>query len=131
MINDDGILMYPSDDACYIIFGSLSPVGKCFNDCINDALDAKESCFSLKDADSPSRKTTGCSGGWTSSADEADAIAMDNEDRSGKSFQEQRKAHYDEYFKINELRRKCSFLEEEDDGVEGDSSSSKTLAKHT
>ena len=45
-------------------------------------------------------------------------------DQSGMSFKEQRKAHYDEFLKVNELRRKGSFIEDEDDDVEGDSSSS-------
>ncbi|GMI71578.1 inhibitor-2 [Hibiscus trionum] len=106
MIDDDG----------------FSPVGRSFNDCIDDAMDAKE-LSSVKDVASPSRKTTGCSGSWTSSADEAGGAMDYEEDWSSKRFQEQRKAHYDEYFKIKELRGKGSLLEEED-GVEGDSSSS-------
>ncbi|KAK8518313.1 hypothetical protein V6N13_027785 [Hibiscus sabdariffa] len=101
-----------------------SPVAGSFNDCINDAMVAKELSSALKDVASPSTKTTECSGGWTSSADEAGGAMDYEEDWSSKSFQEQRKAHYDEYFKIKELRCKGSFLEEEDDGMEGDSSSS-------
>ncbi|KAK8583497.1 hypothetical protein V6N13_108856 [Hibiscus sabdariffa] len=103
--------------------GSLSPRGRSFNDCITD-MDAEELRSALKDVASSSRKTTGQSGGWTSSEDEADPMDQEEEDRNGKSFKEQRKAHYDEYLKIKELRQKGSFLEDEDDEVEGDSSSS-------
>ncbi|MBA0679865.1 hypothetical protein Gogos_010213, partial [Gossypium gossypioides] len=139
--------------------GSLSPRGRSFNDCVID-VDAEELCSALKDVASSSRKTTGQSGGWTSSEDEADPMDHDEEDYKGaiilvcvngirfalenrllmsvphffgsnfqtdqnsKSFKEQRKAHYDEFLKIKELRRKGSFIEDEDDEVEGDSSSS-------
>ncbi|MBA0763166.1 hypothetical protein Gotri_012667, partial [Gossypium trilobum] len=103
--------------------GSLSPRGRSFNDCVID-VDAEELCSALKDVASSSRKTTGQSGGWTSSEDEADPMDHDEEDQNSKSFKEQRKAHYDEFLKIKELRRKGSFIEDEDDEVEGDSSSS-------
>ncbi|XWS50550.1 hypothetical protein CRYUN_Cryun12cG0096200 [Craigia yunnanensis] len=106
--------------------GSLSPVGLSFNDCIGDAMDAEELCCALKDVASSRRKKTGRSGGWTSSEDEVDPMDHEEEDsetdRSGMSFKEQRKAHYNEFLKVKELRRKGSFLEEDD--VEGDSSSS-------
>ena len=41
-------------------------------------MDAEELQYALKDAASLSKKTTGCSGGWTSSEDEADP--MDHEE---------------------------------------------------
>ncbi|GMJ13564.1 hypothetical protein HRI_005025600 [Hibiscus trionum] len=103
--------------------GSLSPVGHGFNDCIDDAMDAEKLRSALKDVASSSRKTPGQCSGWTSSEDEADPMDQ-QEDRSGVSFQELRKAHYDEFLKIKELRREGSFLEDEDDDVEGDPSSS-------
>ncbi|KAE8663272.1 hypothetical protein F3Y22_tig00112988pilonHSYRG00027 [Hibiscus syriacus] len=87
-------------------------------------MDAEELRSALKDVASSSRKTTGQSGGWTSSDDEADTMDHEDEDQNGRSFKEQRKAHYDEYLKIKELRRKGSYLEDEDDEVEGESSSS-------
>ncbi|XP_039045365.1 protein phosphatase inhibitor 2-like isoform X1 [Hibiscus syriacus] len=103
--------------------GSLSPRRRSFNDCVAD-MDAEELRSALKDVASSSRKTTGQSGGWTSSDDEADTMDHEDEDQNGRSFKEQRKAHYDEYLKIKELRRKGSYLEDEDDEVEGESSSS-------
>ncbi|KAK8690361.1 hypothetical protein V6N13_073895 [Hibiscus sabdariffa] len=106
--------------------GSLSPVGHGFNACIGDAMDAEELRSALKDVASSSRKTTGQSSDWTSSEDEDDPMHHE-EDRSGMSFQELRKAHYDEFLKIKELRRKGSFLEDEDDEAEGDPSSSSSL----
>ncbi|XVF50803.1 hypothetical protein PTKIN_Ptkin04bG0132600 [Pterospermum kingtungense] len=105
--------------------GSLSPVGHSFNDFIGDAMDAEELRSALNDVASSSRKKPGRSGGWTSSEDEADPMEEDSEtERISVSFKEQRKAHYDEFLKVKELRRKGSFLEDEDDDVEGDSSTS-------
>ncbi|XVE58562.1 hypothetical protein DITRI_Ditri04bG0179200 [Diplodiscus trichospermus] len=107
--------------------GSLPPVGHSFNDCIGDAMDAEELLSALNDFASSSRKTTGRSGGWTSSEDEADPMDYEEEDsetdRSGMSFKEQRKAHYDEFLKVKELRCKGSFLEDGDDVVSDSSSS--------
>ncbi|KAG8483028.1 hypothetical protein CXB51_021965 [Gossypium anomalum] len=101
--------------------GSLSPVGHGFNDCIGDAMGAEELRSALKDVASSSKKTIGQSSGWTSSDDDGDPM---EEDGSGMNFKEHRKAHYNEFLKIKELRQKGSFLEDEGDDVGGDSSSS-------
>ncbi|XP_023740768.1 protein phosphatase inhibitor 2 isoform X2 [Lactuca sativa] len=54
--------------------------------------------------------------GWTSSSEnEGDAMDEDNEG-GGSRFKEQRRAHYDEFHKVRELRRKES--------VNGDAASS-------
>ncbi|PPR85841.1 hypothetical protein GOBAR_AA34850 [Gossypium barbadense] len=73
------------------------------------------------DVASSSKKTIGQSSGWTSSDDDDDPM---EEDGSGMSFKEHRKAHYNEFLKVKELRQKGSFLEDEGDDVGGDSSSS-------
>ncbi|MBA0829504.1 hypothetical protein Goarm_014109, partial [Gossypium armourianum] len=107
--------------------GSLSPVGHGFNDCIGDAMDAEVLRSALKDVASSSKKTIGQSSGWTSSDDDGDPMEeawFTETDGSGMSFKEHRKAHYNEFLKIKELRQKGSFLEDEGDDVEGDSSSS-------
>lgn len=53
-----------------MVIGSLSPVRRGFNDCIDDAMDAEELSCALKDVASSSRKTSG----WTTSEDEADPM---------------------------------------------------------
>ncbi|GLU21075.1 hypothetical protein SLE2022_372380 [Rubroshorea leprosula] len=102
--------------------GSLSPVHRSFNDCIGDSMDAEELSNALNDVASSSGKTTGQSGGWTSSEDEADPVEREDEDQRGMSFKEQRRAHYDEFLKVKELLSKGPFLDDEDDGGEADSS---------
>ncbi|KAE8692317.1 Detected protein of unknown function [Hibiscus syriacus] len=76
-------------------------------------MDAEELCSALKDAASLSRKTIGQSSGLSSSDDEVDPMDHEDEDQNGRSFKEQRKAHYDEYLKIKELRWCCSVVDAE------------------
>ncbi|XP_028806185.1 protein phosphatase inhibitor 2 [Neltuma alba] len=109
---------------------SLSPVRGSFDKCSDSQrqpVDAEAIRTALNDVASSSSKSAKRSGGWASSEDEADEMMVDEDsgtDRS-KSFKEHRRAHYDEFLKLRDLRRKGSFLDEgdEDDAdVEGDKS---------
>ncbi|KNA23906.1 hypothetical protein SOVF_019500 [Spinacia oleracea] len=102
--------------------GSLSPIRSAFDECIDEAEHAKAIRHALndvaKDVASSSGKKSPRSGGWTSSEDERDVMEQDDEDSDlerSMSFKELRRAHYDEFLKVKELRRKGSFLEEEYD----------------
>ncbi|KAH8486321.1 hypothetical protein Peur_070236 [Populus x canadensis] len=111
---------------------SLSPRGGSFNEVIVDAMRAEDLRSALDIMASSSRNPTKRSSGWTSSEDEADPMEQDEEDSETdrcSSFRELRRAHYDEFRKVKELRRKGSFLEDEDDeenGVEKEGTSSLT-----
>ncbi|XP_054785696.1 protein phosphatase inhibitor 2-like [Prosopis cineraria] len=95
--------MIDDDDSSSSLQGS-------FNSCI----DNDNVVVGAEDGASCSRNRIGRSSGWTSSEDESDAVEQDDEDRSLR-FKEHRKAHYDEFFKVKELRQKGSALEEESD----------------
>ncbi|XP_057483071.1 protein phosphatase inhibitor 2-like isoform X1 [Actinidia eriantha] len=98
--------------------GSLSPRRGSFEGCSIDPMQAEAICSALNSMASSSGKNFRQSG-WTSSDDEADPMDQDDEgsetDRNGTSFREQRRAHYDEFRKVKELRRKGSMLEDASD----------------
>lgn len=75
--------------------------------------DSIEESGALDDMASSSENKSRLSG-WTSSDNEADIMDQDDEDSDSersRSFREHRRAHYDEYRKIKELRRTGSSLE--------------------
>ncbi|KAK2973079.1 hypothetical protein RJ640_023009 [Escallonia rubra] len=93
--------------------GSLSPIRSSFEGGTGDAMHADAIRSALKDVASSSTKNIRRSG-WTSSEDEGEAMDQDDEDSDSErstSFREQRRAHYDEFRKVKELRRKGSLLE--------------------
>ena len=111
--------------------GSMSPLPD-VETALGDAEHAEAIRSALNEVASSSRERRRRSGGWTSSEDEADAMEQDGEDVfSGPesndnkvSFQEHRRAHYDEYRKIKELRQQGSMFSEVDEEDEKERSES-------
>lgn len=101
--------------------GTVSPIADEVIASLDNAVQAEQIRNALSEVASTStsqRRPRG--GGWTSSEDEADEMDQDSTDLKangyGLSFQDQRKAHYDEYRKVKSLRSSDSpDAEDEDD----------------
>ncbi|XP_058190390.1 protein phosphatase inhibitor 2-like isoform X1 [Rhododendron vialii] len=91
--------------------GSLSPIRGSFEDCI-DSMHAEAISSALNGVSSSSGQNSQQSGGWTSSDDEADLTDQDGQGKNGTRFRELRRAHYDEFRKVKQLRREGSSLED-------------------
>uniref|UniRef100_A0A1J3HV76 Protein phosphatase inhibitor 2 n=1 Tax=Noccaea caerulescens TaxID=107243 RepID=A0A1J3HV76_NOCCA len=105
--------------------GSMSPRGSSFDICVDEMHRAEELRNVLNDVASSSKNTSQRSdaGGWTSSEDEADPMEEyeDSEGEKNASFKEHRRAHYNEFQMVKELRSSGSFYGEDaaeaDDGT--------------
>ncbi|KAL4575795.1 hypothetical protein LXL04_011881 [Taraxacum kok-saghyz] len=85
--------------------GSLSPVRNCEREG-EDGASYTNTTSVFNDMVSYGSNNRLHASGWTSSSEnEADAMDEDNEGGSSK-FKEQRKAHYNEFHKVRELRQK-------------------------
>ncbi|GER25264.1 phosphoprotein phosphatase inhibitors [Striga asiatica] len=109
--------------------GKRGSFGKTFE----DAMHAEAIRTALNDVGSSSKNVVHISG-WTSSEDDMDIMDHDGEvfesdtksEAAGsecerrKNFREHRKAHYDEFRKVKELRRKGSLLEDDESDLDAE-----------
>ncbi|KAK2458116.1 protein phosphatase inhibitor [Trifolium repens] len=91
---------------------SPSPGRRGYDECVEEKTDpanAEETAFDKATCCSR-KKTRQSDDGWTSSEDEAETVELIDEDASC-SFKEHRRAHYDEFLKVKELRQQTALLE--------------------
>ncbi|KAG6487459.1 hypothetical protein ZIOFF_056045 [Zingiber officinale] len=113
--------------------GSLSPK-RAFDECMDNSAHAEALTTALNDVASSSRSSNG---DWTSSEEETDAMEEDDvfldkafeyyilnseADAPRLSFNDHRKAHYDEFHKVKELLRAGSFAQDDEDAGEANGS---------
>ncbi|CAN8325906.1 unnamed protein product [Cochlearia groenlandica] len=88
--------------------GSLPPRVSSFDNCVDEMHRAEELSNFMNDVASSSKNTShgSESGGWSSSDDDTDPVDENEDSKSGKnaSFKEHRRAHYDEFRMVKELR---------------------------
>ncbi|XP_022737921.1 protein phosphatase inhibitor 2-like [Durio zibethinus] len=78
-----------------------------------------------------SEKNNGASGGWTSSDEEGETGDEDQgfaKQRDAVSFEDRRRAHYDEFKKVKEMQEKACFLDDEHDNGKHNSGSCSNLS---
>ncbi|ESQ54752.1 hypothetical protein EUTSA_v10026333mg [Eutrema salsugineum] len=105
--------------------GSVSPRGRSFDNCVDEMHRAEELRNSLNDVASSSKNTSqrSDSGGWSSSDDDEDPMDENeegSESETNADFKEHRRAHYDEFRMVKELRSSGSLYGEDaevDDGA--------------
>ncbi|CAN1158850.1 Protein phosphatase inhibitor 2 [Linum perenne] len=111
------------DDEDDDVDGTLSPAKVRFDELVDDAMHAEKLRTALDTVASSSGGNSGKqSTGWSSSEDEADPMDQDDEDCETDRkayFRELRRAHYDEFRKVKELRREGSLDEDEEAEVNG------------
>ncbi|KAJ4815353.1 phosphoprotein phosphatase inhibitor [Rhynchospora pubera] len=99
-----------------LLLGLISP-RRAFDECIDESLHLEAIATTLNDVASSSKSTTSNTADWSSSDDETDHNAMDQDEdsdteRARKSFTEHRKAHYNEFKKVKELMRTGSLVDD-------------------
>ncbi|XP_051179258.1 protein phosphatase inhibitor 2-like [Lolium perenne] len=93
--------------------GSLSPT-RPFDRCLEETVNAEAILTALNGVASSS-KNDSKDDDWATSDDDADAMEHDDDsegDKGSVSFNDHRRAHYDEFRKVKELMRSGSLVEE-------------------